>query len=38
MLDKLCGGMKERIIYIYIYIYIYLWDRKLYFEWEKIDK
>ena len=21
MLDKLCGGMKERIIYIYIYIY-----------------
>ena len=36
MLDKLCGGMKERIIYIYIYIY--LWDRKLYFEWEKIDK
>ena len=36
MLDKLCGGMKERIKYIYIYIY--LWDRKIYFEWEKIDK
>ena len=25
MLDKLCGGMKERIIYIYIYLYIYIY-------------
>ena len=27
MLDKLCGGMKERIKYIYIYIYIYETER-----------